>query len=85
MVSKIEQLSEIVAKGSDYCDVRQMTVYKELTFIESRQLEDYFLVAHQLVSELKRDGDCDGVIDSLFGLDTVNHLYKYENSRIRTS
>ncbi len=32
-------------------------IYKELNFIENRHLEDYFLVAHRLVTELKRDGD----------------------------
>lgn len=57
MVSKIEQLRELVAKGKEHGEVSAMTIYKELTFIEKRHLEEYFLVAHQLVSNLKRDKD----------------------------
>ena len=55
MVSRIEQLRELVAKGKEHREVNPMIVYKELTFIEKRHMEDYFLVAHELVSELKRE------------------------------
>lgn len=46
MPSKIEQLRKLIAEGSEYRDVRPMTIYKELTFIDKRHIEDYFLVAH---------------------------------------
>ena len=55
MATKIEQLREIIIKGGRYHEVDAMTIYKELNFIENNHLEDYFLVAHQLVMELKRD------------------------------
>lgn len=52
---KIEKLRKLAEKGGRYHEVDAMTIYKELNFIEHRHLEDYFLVAHQLVSELKRE------------------------------
>lgn len=55
MASKMEILRKLVEKGGRYREVDAMTIYKELNFIEHRHLEDYFLVAYQLVSELKRE------------------------------
>lgn len=57
MALKIEKLRKLAEKGGRYHEVDAMTIYKELNFIEHHHLEDYFLVAHQLVSELKRDGE----------------------------
>ena len=51
----MEILRKLVEKGGRYREVDAMTIYKELNFIEHRHLEDYFLVAYQLVSELKRE------------------------------
>ena len=55
MALKIEKLRKLAEKGERYHEVDAMIIYKELNFIEHRHLEDYFLVAHQLVSELKRE------------------------------
>ena len=53
----IKILSELVEKREGHREVDVMIIHKELNFIERRQLENYFLVAHKLVVELKRDGN----------------------------
>lgn len=58
MVSKINQLRKLVKKGVTTeigYRVSKMILHNELTFIENRHLEDYFLVAHRLMSELKKN------------------------------
>lgn len=56
MLSKINQLRKLVKKGASnemVYRISKFILHNELTFIEDRHLEDYFLVAHRLVSELK--------------------------------
>lgn len=58
MVSKINQLRKLVKKVVTIelgYRVSKMILHNELTFIENRHLEDYFLVAHRLLSELKKN------------------------------
>ena len=58
MVSKIGQLRKLVKKESTTekgYRISKMILHNELTFIENRHLEDYFLVAHRYVSELKKN------------------------------
>ena len=58
MVSKIDQLRKLVKKEVTTeigYRISKMILHNELTFIENRHLEDYFLVAHRLVSELKKN------------------------------
>lgn len=60
MASKIQQLRKLVEKGiSDETGhrVKKMTIHNELTYIESRHLEDYFIVAHKLMKKLKTTED----------------------------
>ena len=56
MASKKQQLRKLVEKGisnkTGHC-IKKMTVYNELTYIENRRLEDYFIVAHKLMTQLK--------------------------------
>lgn len=58
MVSKIDQLRKLVKKEVTIekgYRISKMILHNELTFIENRHLEDYFLVAHRFVSELKNN------------------------------
>ena len=57
MASKIEKLRKLAEKGGGHREVDAMIIHKELNFIERRHLEDYFLVAHKLVTELKRESN----------------------------
>jgi len=60
MKTKIEQLREIVTNSvntNDHHCVKRMILENELTFIENRHMEDYFLVAHKLISELNKNDD----------------------------
>ena len=57
MALLIEKLRKLVEKGGRYREVDAMTIYKELNFIERHHLENYFLVAHKLVAELKKDSN----------------------------
>ncbi len=60
MNTKIEQLREIVTNSvntNEHHCVKRMILENELTFIENRHMEDYFLVAHRLMSELNKNGD----------------------------
>lgn len=56
MASKIQQLRKLVEKGisnkTGHC-IKKMTIHNELTYIENRRLEDYFIVAHKLMTQLK--------------------------------
>ena len=57
MNTKMEQLRETVMAGKPKIKNHGVTnriLENELTFIENRHLEEYFLMAHELVSELKR-------------------------------
>lgn len=60
MASKIQQLRKLVEKGvsnrTGHC-VKKMTIHNELTYIENRHLEDYFIVAHKLMTKLKSTED----------------------------
>ena len=60
MASKIQQLRKLVEKGisnkTGHC-IKKMTVHNELTYIENRRLEDYFIVAHKLMTQLKTTED----------------------------
>lgn len=60
MASKIQQLRKLVEKGISNETghrVKKMTVHNELTYIENRHLEDYFIVAHKLMTQLKTSED----------------------------
>ena len=64
MKTKIEQLKEIVKdeiKKLEHSSrkLSKRTVVNELTFIEARRMEDYFLVAYQLMKELKK---CENIL-----------------------
>ena len=50
-------LRELAEKREGHREVDVMIIHKELNFIERRQLENYFLVAHKLVAKVKRDGN----------------------------
>ena len=58
MKTKIERLKEVI-KGeikrieNPSLKLSKRIVVNELTFIEARHMEDYFLVAHQLMTGLK--------------------------------
>lgn len=57
MNTKMEQLRETVMAGKPKIENHGVTnriLENELTFIENRHLEEYFLMAHELVSELKK-------------------------------
>lgn len=60
MASKKQQLRKLVEKGisnkTGHC-IKKMTVYNELTYIENRHLEDYFMIAHKLMTQLKTTED----------------------------
>lgn len=60
MKTKIEQLREIVTNSvntnNHHC-VKRMILENELTFIENRHMEDYFLFAYRLMSELNKNDD----------------------------
>ena len=54
----MEQLWETVMAGKPKIENHGVTnriLENELTFIENRHLEEYFLMAHELVSELKKN------------------------------
>ena len=54
----MEQLRETVMAGKPKIENHGVTnriLENELTFIENRHLEEYFLMAHELVSELKKN------------------------------
>lgn len=58
MNTKTEQLRETVMAGKPKIENHGVTnriLENELTFIENRHLEEYFLMAHELVSELKKN------------------------------
>lgn len=58
MNTKMEQLWETVMAGKPKIENHGVTnriLENELTFIENRHLEEYFLIAHELVSELKKN------------------------------
>jgi hypothetical protein len=60
MASKIQQLRKLVEKGISNETghrVKKMTVHNELTYIENRHLENYFIVAHKLMKQLKTSED----------------------------
>ena len=60
MASKIQQLRKLVEKGISNETghrVKKMTVHNELTYIENRRLENYFIVAHKLMKQLKTSED----------------------------
>ena len=57
MASKLEKLRKLAENGGGHREVDAMIIHKELNFIERRHLEDYFLVAHKLVTELKRESN----------------------------
>ena len=67
MKTVIEELRDAVKKGRDKIGnqlerdggTSKLILEQELTFIESRQLEGYFLAAHQLVTELKK---CENIL-----------------------
>ena len=60
MASKKQQLRKLVEKGiskkTGHC-IKRMTIHNELTYIENRHLEDYFIVAHKLMTQLKANED----------------------------
>lgn len=61
MNTKMEQLRETVMAGKPKIENHGVTnriLENELTFIENRHLEEYFLMAHELVSELKKNYCC---------------------------
>ena len=57
MKPAIEQLRQLVMEGKENIPhrgvVRTFTLLQELTFIENRKQEDYFLAMHRFVKELK--------------------------------
>ena len=56
MKTNIERLREAVIAGVDSKekhDVKRMTLENELNFIERRGMEEYFLVAQELINGLK--------------------------------
>ena len=56
MKTNIERLREAVITAVDSMKIREvkrMTLKNELNFIERRGMEEYFLVAHELINELK--------------------------------
>lgn len=58
MKTKIEELREIVTRRTESLKagcVNQMILEAELTFIEKRHMEEYFMVALRLFAELKKD------------------------------
>ena len=58
MNTKMEQLWETVMAGKSKIENHGVTnriLENELTFIENRHMEEYFLMAHELVSELKKN------------------------------
>ena len=60
MASKIQQLRKLVEKGISNETghrVKKMTVHNELTYIENRHLENYFIVAHKLMKQIKTSED----------------------------
>ena len=64
MKTKIEQLKEIAKdeiKKLEHSSrkLSKRIVVTELTFIEARHMEDYFLVAHQLMTALKK---CENIL-----------------------
>ena len=64
MKTKIEQLKEVVKDEIKRIEnpslkLSKRIVVNELTFIEARHMEDYFLVAHQLMTGLKK---CENIL-----------------------
>lgn len=56
MKTKIKQLREsIVSSISKNGNIDRLILESELTFIEARHMEEYFLIAHRLFSELKKN------------------------------
>ena len=58
METKIEQLQEKAIAGARRVEnggVRKIIIASELTFVENYRREEYFLIAHQLMKELKKD------------------------------
>lgn len=56
MKTKIKQLREsIVSSISKNGDIDGLILESELAFIEARHMEEYFLIAHRLFSELKKN------------------------------
>ena len=56
MKTKIKQLREsIVSSISKNGNIDRLILESELTFIETRHMEEYFLIAHRLFSELKKN------------------------------
>ena len=56
MKTKIKQLRESIVSGVIKNDnIDRLILEAELTFIEARHMEEYFLIAHRLFSELKKN------------------------------
>ena len=59
-MSSREQLRKLVSDGVElvmHRGVRKMVLEQELTFIEQRHLEDYFIVAHRLIPSLRNNSN----------------------------
>lgn len=56
MKTKIKQLRESIVSGViKNGNIDRLILEAELTFIEARHMEEYFLIAHRLFSELKKN------------------------------